>query len=83
MKKLIEPLIVLVILVFVYISPSIMFDHKAIFALLSPGPHTSSYDLVFFLFFLLSRLAVVFLFIPYLLIRGLTFTYYCYKKSSF
>ncbi len=82
MKKLIEPLIVLVILVFVYASPSMMFDHKAIFALLSPGAHTSSFDLVFFLLFLLCRLAVIFLLVPYFLVRLLIFTYGYLKKAS-
>ena len=73
MKKFIEPIAIISLLIFVLLSPSSMFDNKAVFALLSPGEHTPYLDILYFLFFLLSRLAVIFLLPAYCLTRIFAF----------
>ncbi|MCM8537317.1 MAG: hypothetical protein NE334_15360 [Lentisphaeraceae bacterium] len=69
MKKFIEPILILLITGFVCLSPNWLFDHQAVFALLSPGPHTQVWHIFFFLTFLLLRLFVILILPGYLLVR--------------
>ena len=69
MKRKAEVLILILLVLFVYFSPGWLFDHQAVFALLSPGPHTKLWHLLVFIIFLASRLVVYLLLPTYVIIR--------------
>ncbi|MCM8533317.1 MAG: hypothetical protein NE330_19265 [Lentisphaeraceae bacterium] len=77
MKKFIEPILLSLAIGFVILSPNWLFDHQAVFALLSPGPHTQVWHIFFFLTFLLLRLFVILILPGFIFIR---LAYLVYKR---